>query len=457
MVHEPELPHIEEFPIEPGTELPGKLWIGRGRRIVHLVTGFAIGQGAAQALMLLAGIFLVRHLSTESYAQLGIAIGFQTMFTTLMDLGIAATVVPLVGDRRDDRALVGRYVRAAKHLRDRSFYVLAPVAAVGFFALVHRHHWPMALQLTLLLSTLVTLYSSGKVSYFSAVLFLHGRLRSYYALQVLTGALRLGSYAVLAFAGWLNAWVAAAIAAAAILFTAEQYGEKARRLMDWPQHDDPATDREVFRYILPAAPAMIFAAFQAQLTLFLISIFGGKTAYIAQVAALGRIGQVFTVLTTFNLIVVEPFVARLNRQRLLSTYLLFTGVACAALSPVVYAAFRWPGAFLWLIGPKYSDLHGVLGWVILAATINYLASLLWLMNRGRKWLFWSGSLVEIGLLMTVQLALIIMVGVRTTYDAVMLTLAASVCMLLAHLYVAVLGFSGKERKRAGSPVNPAAA
>ncbi len=447
MTPEDGLEQADAASLHPGPALLRNAWIVRRRRILGVVTSFVVGQGTAQGLTMVAGLFLVRHLSIQSYAQLGLALGFQAMFSTLMDLGFAGTIVPLVGAARDDRALVGRYVRSAKRLRDRSFYVLAPIAVVAFLGIMHRQHWSFGLQAALLTSTLVALYSSGKVSYFSAPLILHGKLRSYYVLQVIAGLIRLVSYVVLAFAGSLNASVTAAIGALTIMFTAEWYSRQAKPLMDWPAHGDPATDKKVLRYILPAAPAIIFAAFQAQLTLFLISIFGGHTAYIAQVAALGRIAQAFTVLTTFNLMVVEPFVARLNHRRLLPTFLTLTLLACVVLAPVVYAAFMWPQFFLLLIGPKYSDLRDLLGWVILAATINYIAGLIWMMNRARRWVFWSGSFLEVGLLIAVQIAYVTLIGVRNTREAVFLTVAASVCVLIAHVYVAILGFWRTHRKQ----------
>ncbi|MBB5063617.1 lipopolysaccharide biosynthesis protein [Granulicella mallensis] len=426
-------------PLHPGPALLGSAWVIRGRRITGIVTSFLLGQGASQALTLLAGLFLVRHLSTQSYAQFGLTSGFQTMFLTLMDLGFAGTIVPMVGDRKNDRALVGRHVRAAKHLRDRAFLGIAPIAAFAFLGLMHRQHWSWSVQAILLFSVLLTLYSGGKASYFAAPLFMHGKLRSYYVLQVLAAAVRLGSYVVLALTGGLNAWVAAVIAALTTVLTAEYFAHQAKPLMDWPAGDDSATEKKIIRYIMPAAPAMIFAAFQAQITLILISLFGGQTAYIAQVAALGRIGQVFTVLATFNLIVVEPYIARLNHRRLLPTFLMLTGLACLLMMPIVCAAFAWPQAFLLLIGPKYSSLRDVLGWVILAAAINYIAGLIWMMNRARTWVFWSGSFLEVGLLITVQIAFLVAVGIKNTRDAVFLAFAASICVLIAHIYVAIYG------------------
>jgi O-antigen/teichoic acid export membrane protein len=448
---EEEMDQMAASTSQPGPGLLRDAFVIRGRRILGVVTSFLIGQGAAQGLAVLAGLFLVRHLSIQAYAQLGLALGFQTMFSTLMDLGFAGTIIPLVGPHKDDRALVGRYVRSAKRLRDLSFWVLAPIAIVASLAIMHRQHWPFPLQAALLISTLVALYFGGKASYFSAALVLHGKLRTFYVLQVIAGLIRLGSYVLLALAGGLNAWIAAAIGALVIVFTAQSYARQAKPLMDWPAHEDPATDKKIVNFVLPAAPAIIFTAFQAQLTLFLISIFGGQAAYIAQVAALGRIGQLFTVLTTFNLMVIEPFIARRTHHRLLPTFLALTGLACCVLAPVVYAAFAWPQVFLMLIGPKYGDLRDLLGWVILAATVNYVAGLIWMMNRARQWVFWSGSLLEIGLLIGAQIAFVLLVGVRNTRDAVFLTLAASVCVLIAHVYVSILGFWRSHREHRLDP------
>src|ERR1700677_757948 len=95
-------PHdIEEFDAElpPVSALSAPELSGgtRGGRILHIMTGFVFGQGMSQGIAILAGLYLVRKLSVEAYAQFGLATGFQTVFSVLMDLGFASTIVPLVG------------------------------------------------------------------------------------------------------------------------------------------------------------------------------------------------------------------------------------------------------------------------------------------------------------------------------------------------------------------------
>ena len=123
-------------------------------------------------------------------------------------------------------------------------------------------------------------------------------------------------------------------------------------------------NREVLNYILPAIPTFIFAAFQSQIALFLINAFG-QTANVAEVAALSRLGQLFIVFTTFNLIIIEPRIARLKPERLLRTYLQLILLAFVFCLSIVLLAFAFPTPLLWLLGPKYSSLGHIVGWVVL--------------------------------------------------------------------------------------------
>jgi O-antigen/teichoic acid export membrane protein len=421
------------------TETPKRQRNERGRRIFGAVASFFLGQGALQAVNVLVGLFLVRMLSVEAYAEFGLAFGFQSTASNLMDLGFASTVIPLVGDRLHDRSLVGRYVHAATRLRNRAFLILAPFAVIAFIAIARTHHWGWKLQILLIVPILLGLYSSGNISCYSAPFFLYRRLTQFYAPQTLSGLARLGSYVVLQLVGGLNAWTAAAISALNISYISRVLGKKSRQWMEWSDAETSVLEREIIHYVVPAMPALIVGALQAQLSLFLISIFG-KTAGIAQVAALSRIAQLFVVLQSFNMVVVEPYIARLSRDRLLVVYLRLILLASVCCVPPVLFAFAFPGPILWVLGSKYEGLGSVVGWLVLASCINYIAGLAWVMNRARKWVYWSGTIVEIALLLVVQIAYIVFVGVRTTRQAVMFSLVSSLCFVVAHAYNAVYGF-----------------
>ena len=83
----------------------------RARRLFHLLAGFFLGQAAVQGISVIIGIFLVRTLDVRSYAEFGLAFGFQATASVLMDLGFAGTIIPLVGEHASNPELVGKYVR----------------------------------------------------------------------------------------------------------------------------------------------------------------------------------------------------------------------------------------------------------------------------------------------------------------------------------------------------------
>jgi hypothetical protein len=207
----------------------------------------------------------------------------------------------------------------------------------------------------------------------------------------------------------------------------------------WPKTFDPIANREVIQYVLPAIPAVIFSAFQIQIALLLIGIFG-QTSSIAQVAALGRINQFFLILTTFNIVVIEPRIAKLGRDRLLKVYIQLISLACILAAIVSWISFKFPQPFVWLLGPKYEGVSNVIGLSVMTACVSYVANLFWLMNRARKWLFWRGTLLEIALTLTVDIVFVFTQGVRTTRNAVLFTFASALCGLCAHVYITYYGF-----------------
>ena len=146
------------------------------------------------------------------------------------------------------------------------------------------------------------------------------------------------------------------------------------------------------------------------------------------------------IFSTFNVVVIEPYVARLNRKHLLPMFcgsILLVSVICM---PIVWIAFRFPLVFLWLIGPRYRELANLVGWVVLTACMNHIISMIWIMNRARKWVFWTGSMIEVSLILATEVIFVTVVGITNTRNAVMLGFACSFCYLAAHGYTAIYGF-----------------
>jgi O-antigen/teichoic acid export membrane protein len=415
------------------------------RKKLVLVATFFAGQGAVQLLSVIFGLVIVRLLSVESYAQFSLALGFQLTLGSLMDLGYAGTIVPLVGERFAEPGVVGSYVAAAKHHRDRIFLLLSPFATICFCLLGRKHHWELFTQFLLLLSILIQLYFSGRASYYSAPLMLQRDMTKLYRPQVLSAVLRcVAPWPMLVF-GALNGWTAALLNALVQVYNSARLRRSSRPYMREPRQSDPQVNREMLRYVVPAMPAVIFWAFQSQISLYLITVFG-KTVNMAQVAALGRLAQMFTILMAFNVVVVEPYFARLDRSALPRRYLqavVLAGLLCFSVSVL---SFCFPRPLLWLLGPNYSDLTGEVGWMVLSGSVFHFSGVIWIINRSRRWLFWSGTAMEIGLTVVSEILFIAIRGVSTTHDAILISVVAAISVLIAHSFVSVYGFLHGPRK-----------
>jgi O-antigen/teichoic acid export membrane protein len=128
---------------------------------------------------------------------------------------------------------------------------------------------------------------------------------------------------------------------------------------------------EVFKIVRRVLPNVIYMSLWSQLSIWLISICGDTDA-VAWLGALGRLGQLFVVFSTFAAVVFIPRFARLPTQRtlLLKRYwqtLILTisaGTACVGLVAL------FPQAALWILGNQY---RGLIDEVVLQA----ICSLIW--------------------------------------------------------------------------------
>jgi O-antigen/teichoic acid export membrane protein len=397
------------------------------------------GQGLVQFTNLLTGLLLLRWLTVDNYAQFIVAFSFQATLGFLTDLGFSGTIVALVGPRGNDPAVIGSYIRSGRRIRNVMLLCLTPVAALIYVQIVRQHHWATWTSVILFASIVASIYFSGMISYYGAPLLIHGRLSHYYRNQLAGSLFRILISGALYLIGFLSAWTASWINALGFLVIGWLNVHESRRFVELPTHLDPKTTRQMMHYVLPSLPSLIFFALQGQISLFLISFFG-RTQSIAEVGALGRLGQLFLLLSGFNAAVIEPFMARLPQQRVLRSYLTIALIASAICVPVCSVGFMYPKLPLLLLGPKYASLNRETGWLILSSCIGYLIGLLTLMNAARRWIYWTTSLTDIGVVIAAQILFLCRFKVDTTINAILFGLATNAAYLAATIFNSVYGF-----------------
>jgi O-antigen/teichoic acid export membrane protein len=409
------------------------------QRRLRILAVYTTGQGLAQLLNLLIGFLLLRWLNISNYAQFSVAFGFQVTMGLLTDLGFAGTIIALVGPRGNDPNVVGSYIRSGRHLRNLMIVWLTPVAAIAYIGIVRQHHWDARSSTLLFLSIVASIYFSGMVSYYAAPLLIHGRLTDYYRHQLAGASTRIVICGALYFTGGLNAWTTSWVNAIGLLLIGWLNARESRPFITLPVHPDPAVTRQMVHYVLPNLPSLIFFALQGQISLFLISFFG-QTRSIAEVGALGRLGQIFLLLSGFNGAVVEPFMARLPKERVLRSFLTILVAASAICVVICLAGFLEPREFLLLLGAKYASLQRETGWLVLGSCMGYLVGVVWTMTAARQWIYWATSWVAIGLILTTQIVFLCLCRVDSTLHVIWFGVATSAAYLIAVLFNTVYGF-----------------
>jgi O-antigen/teichoic acid export membrane protein len=409
------------------------------RRRFRVLLVYLTGQGLVQFTNLLTGFLLLRWLTVDNYAQFIVAFTFQLSLGFLTDLGFSGTIVALVGPRGNDPAVIGSYIRSGRRIRNIMLVCLTPIAAIIYIQIVRQHHWAAATSLLLFASIVASIYFSGTISYYGAPLLILGRLSHYYRHQ-LTGALfRVFACGALYFAGLLSAWTTSWINAIGFLVIGWLYARESRPFATLPPHPDPKTTKQMMQYLLPNLPSFIFFALQGQISLFLISLFG-QTRSIAEVGALGRLGQLFLLLSGINGAVIEPFMARLPDQQVLRNFLTIILVASAICVPICCLGFFDPKLLLVILGPKYASLRRETGWLVFSSCVGYLVGVCWIMTAARRWIYWTTTWISIGLILTAQIVFLCLFRVDSTLHAIFFGLITNAAYLLAVVINSVFGF-----------------
>lgn len=427
-----------------GPDLP-RLWtaiIVRWERWRAPVVSLFAGQLAVQLLGFVTGMLLLRWMSVDAFAQYGVAFGFQCTLGAFVDLGFGGSIVSLVGSRGDQPGVIGGYIAAARWWRRILMLSLTPVAAVAFYSINSHQGWSLISGAILFVCIILTLYVSGWNAWASAPLLIHQQVPRMYRTQIAAAIIRLAACGGLFAMGRLDAITLTLANTGVAAASAWSYWRDARRFFDEPFKSSPIIRAEMRRYLAPLLVGIIFYALQGQLNTLLISIFG-QVQSVAEVAALGRLAQLFTLLGAVHGTLVVPYFARLARILLLSRYLLALGAAVAVGVALTAASFLFPDPVLWILGGKYRHLQTELGWMVLANSLAFIGGVQWAIHSARKWIFWSGTFLYVSLISLTQIAFLCFIRVDSTLHVLYLSVATNVAVLVVHSATAWIGFRWK--------------
>jgi O-antigen/teichoic acid export membrane protein len=423
-------------------------------RTTRMLSGVLAAQAAVQAIGALSGFLLVRWMSVESFAEYTVAFGFTTTLSNMVDLGFASAVIALVGTRVDDPEIVGGFIRAGRRIRNRLLTIGLPIGGLFFFAITDRQHWPIGTRLALYATIVASVAARGMFDYFQLPLVMHRRFGAYYGPQITLGVVRLVANVATWTAGLLTALAANIINAAVLFGNGLSFRRRVGGEIAGVRRVIPELEREMRHYVAPLIPSIAFFAVQAQFVVFVVAIFA-NTRSIAEVGALSRLGVLFLIPAALNGVVVSPYIARLEREGLLTGYVRVLRVALGGSFVVCAACFLVPELPLLVLGSRYSGLKTEIGWYAVASTLAYVGSVVYAMNGARRFVFYWASVGGAVLTAVVQVCAVLLFDVTTTLGNVYVVVCTNATLLGVALSATFWGFSRGPRARGHRQGDPA--
>jgi hypothetical protein len=410
--------------------------IPKARQILQ----FLMKQGIAVTGNLVYGLLCVRLLPISDYAKFAVLFGYMGSLTVLLDMGVAGTLAPLVGEQIANLQLIANYVASLRRIALKLYLVVAPIAILAFVLLVQKRHWGFWVVTQMVAALLVTAWFARVSASYGAVLIIRRDRARYYRVQIIGS---LGSLTLLLIfwaLHWMNIYVGILLNVAQIVYIATSYYRRSRHLLRVKGEPSQQKQKAIVRLATPNVPGAVFYAIQGQVTLMLITVFGHSVTSVANIGALSRLGQILVFFSQMNPILVEPFFARLPAARLKRTYLLAVTLIAVCASGFAALAFLFPEIFLWILGPNYRQLHFEVGLVILASVIQYTGGFIWVVNSSRRFVYWWNNFMIIALTLLVQGAFIWKFDLSSIRNVLTLNIASTSVSLLMAVACAVYGF-----------------
>jgi len=413
-------------------------------RLRHILLSFTTGQGALQAIQIVSGFVLVRYMDVHEYGVAAFLLAVQGAAAALSDIGLRDGIVAIAGKDTTDKEKLGRLIGAAIHQR-RINLVPVTIGILIAFALLY-HFQNVSLSTILVLSSTSVAFAvfNGWNVYFAMPFVLSHDMKAYYLPQLTFQTLRLALLLTALALNLLDVAALAIINLFSVIGSGLWYKNKSAKTISMPSIVFQEDIHHMRRYIAPLAPMTLFAAFQDQILIFIMSAFG-QTANLAQIFALGRLGALFQFFSSATTNLAMPWLARASNQELsLRFFIVFGGALLVAIA-VTLGAIIAPDAYLWILGSNYSGLRFELLLAVSSASLSFLASILYLLNNSRNWLWPYSGASWIILVIPLQVVCVVGLDMTVTRGGLLMSLFVSLAALLFHAFHTFLGFTIKNR------------
>lgn len=405
---------------------------------LRTIIALLVSQGITMAGNALFGFLCVRLLPISDYAKYVVVFGFLSTLGILMDAGFSYTLLPLVGNRIDDLELISDFVATLRQLALWLFAVAVPVGIFVFPLIVRKQHWTWQTEATMIAIFLVGAWCARVAGNYGAVLIVRRDRAVWYRVQIASSFGTLALLCMFWAAHRLSAFTAILLGLAGIVFAATAYCFRARQLLGRSGTPSREKRKQIIHLAAPMIPTTVFYAFQGQISLFLIALFGYAQG-IAGLGALARLSQIYALLGQMGPLLIEPYFAKLPKERLLRSYALAVSGAVGGSFVIASLAYFFPQVFLWVLGPKYAELHLEVFLMLTSSGISYIFGVIGTINNARKFVYWWNGIAIIIVTLTIQAFFLWKVDLSQLRAVLTMGIFTALGWVLVHSFTGIYG------------------
>lgn len=403
---------------------------------VPLLARYTTGQAGILVLNLVTGFLILRYLGVNEYAVYILASLLQIVGSLGSDLGASQGVVSIGASIRDNRAAFGALVRGAMRLRRRLFAAAVPVVLVIAYLLLHANESRLEVVIAVTVLSLAIAWVQQSSTIATAILNAQQDSSALVRSGLASAACRLAL--VVVFCGVAPYAVSA--------LTVNLIGSAVHAALLWSRcrgyvgerrHGVPDSYAELAGFMKPLFPGIVYYMVQGHISTFLLGLSGAVVA-VAEVGALGRLGQIIGVLMLLNGFFVQPYFARLGERRLFALRALqMLLILAVGFSAITLSSVAIPGLWLVILGPNYERLGSELVIALAGAQLSVAGAILYTMVIATRRT--RGQWLQIPLGLGAQMAYLSFVQITATREALILnalpaaTYLALQCGLLAYV------------------------
>lgn len=391
-----------------------------------------------QGLGFLISILLVRFLTKENYALYTIYISIQGILLLMSDSGLTIGFKAIGGKVWNDDLRMGSLIKTASSLRWKVI-LLALVVCIIYSSFILTRQGFSPIQIIIFALVMVgIIIPEVQISFLSNALLLKKDVASVQIANILSQSIRLILIAILIFI-FKDSLGVMLVLLAAVISVWISYVYLLKKSINFRSSKTKISNsykKILVKYLKLNYHTTAYYAFQGQISIFLIGVFG-STSNLANLGALTRFGMLFIVLNALVSNVLGPVFSRANKKRTINMIFFNTMLALIFLSVfILIIVYFFTETFLWILGPQYNNLGFELLLVFVSSLLSFIAGTIFTLNSSKGWIkhtpLWEipASILSfiIGLILfdVSTLQGVICLSITTTFTLILLYLANSI-------------------------------